>query len=560
MGKIFSIFQRQSLGEQLEETENNINAVRKNRYQSQQRQKRIVASVTLWTLLLYSLSAASVFAYYFPSSWKMRVVYALPLCFGPVLAYVLRRIIMLYFTSRIKSSDEVLRSLIEKKKALLEQVREKESYKKAKEILEKYDPEVIKFKNMAEELQRLRSQSANSELRRRQLPHNASPNAALTVTPMHSHPRGAQFRNSPATTSSAMHQQRIPPGSALITPQRFPMHPMPTAPSSARSGVAGVGGGGGGGRRSTFDRVMEYIVGDGPDNKFALICSFCLNHNGMALKEEFQYVAFRCGYCGQSNPAKKERPTAPKLPLNLTSSPRAASHSADAVNITNTSSVFTNRVNNTTAASASTLSLDNNVTTESSSAREDRESGEANRNQGHRKNSAPSLLNFTADQGENRVIEDADENNEIETDDENEDTAANDDNSTGLVEQQEVKYVDGFGGGGYRDGGKEFDEFEEKDESMECDDMDIADSDNRYGRSGEKTLNNETADETSNSVSNSHQSREDEALSSEGSVDSVQPPSQSNLALDSTNQNKAESDHVASKLTGFEQTLPDLLQ
>ena len=80
------------------------------------------------------------------------------------------------------------------------------------------------------------------------------------------------------------------------------------------------------------------------------------------------------------------------------------------------------------------------------------------------------------------------------------------------------------------------------------------------GRSGEKTLNNETADETSNSVSNSHQSREDEALSSEGSVDSVQPPSQSNLALDSTNQNKAESDHVASKLTGFEQTLPDLLQ
>ena len=65
---------------------------------------------------------------------------------------------------------------------------------------------------------------------------------------------------------------------------------MPTAPSSARSGVAGVGGGGGGGRRSTFDRVMEYIVGDGPDNKFALICSFCLNHNGMALKEEFQYV------------------------------------------------------------------------------------------------------------------------------------------------------------------------------------------------------------------------------------------------------------------------------
>ena len=37
-------------------------------------------------------------------------------------------------------------------------------------------------------------------------------------------------------------------------------------------------------------QVIEYLVGDGPNNRFALICSQCCSHNGMALKEEFEYT------------------------------------------------------------------------------------------------------------------------------------------------------------------------------------------------------------------------------------------------------------------------------
>ena len=39
-----------------------------------------------------------------------------------------------------------------------------------------------------------------------------------------------------------------------------------------------------------MDRVVEYLVGDGPANRFALICRQCQSHNGMALKEEFEYI------------------------------------------------------------------------------------------------------------------------------------------------------------------------------------------------------------------------------------------------------------------------------
>ena len=82
--------------------------------------------------------------------------------------------------------------------------------------------------------------------------------------------------------------------------------------------------------------MVEYLVGDGPANRFALICKQCQSHNGMALKEEFEYIgetrdkvlvthkrftiihflifaAYRCCYCYYWNPARKQRPTAPKL-------------------------------------------------------------------------------------------------------------------------------------------------------------------------------------------------------------------------------------------------------
>merc|ERR1712141_233642 len=71
--------------------------------------------------------------------------------------------------------------------------------------------------------------------------------------------------------------------------------------------------------RGYMDRVVEYLVGDGPSNRFALICKQCQSHNGMALKEEFEYIAYRCCYCFYWNPARKQKPIAPRLqapPMN----------------------------------------------------------------------------------------------------------------------------------------------------------------------------------------------------------------------------------------------------
>lgn len=42
--------------------------------------------------------------------------------------------------------------------------------------------------------------------------------------------------------------------------------------------------------RTFIDRLVEYLVGDGPNNRYALICKACNSHNGMALKEEFPFI------------------------------------------------------------------------------------------------------------------------------------------------------------------------------------------------------------------------------------------------------------------------------
>lgn len=67
--------------------------------------------------------------------------------------------------------------------------------------------------------------------------------------------------------------------------------------------------------RSLIDRLVEGLVGDGPQNRYALICRECCSHNGMALKEEFEYISFRCCYCYRMNPARKVKANPPRLDL-----------------------------------------------------------------------------------------------------------------------------------------------------------------------------------------------------------------------------------------------------
>lgn len=51
-----------------------------------------------------------------------------------------------------------------------------------------------------------------------------------------------------------------------------------------------------------MDRFMDALIGDDSRNqKYALICAQCFNHNGLAAPETFASIKYRCPNCGFMN-------------------------------------------------------------------------------------------------------------------------------------------------------------------------------------------------------------------------------------------------------------------
>jgi Predicted integral membrane zinc-ribbon metal-binding protein len=48
--------------------------------------------------------------------------------------------------------------------------------------------------------------------------------------------------------------------------------------------------------RGAFDRVLDFIVKDGPENRMALICRSCGAHNGLCLLDEYDFTGSFSGF------------------------------------------------------------------------------------------------------------------------------------------------------------------------------------------------------------------------------------------------------------------------
>ena len=198
----------------------------------------------------------------------------------------------------IEGKEDKLKELRKEKRRILDKVMETETYKVAKELLEKFDPTALKDKSQSSPL--IRPSEAGLRFR-------GSP-------PVNPGPRNTQFstpvRGNPPPVSPGMNNSQIRPSVnpgpvsgigprppvMMMAPRRLP---RPILPQD----------------RGVVEKVVDYVVGDGPSNRFALICAFCHSHNGMSLKDEFEYLAFRCCYCNGYNPARKARPFPPQLSL-----------------------------------------------------------------------------------------------------------------------------------------------------------------------------------------------------------------------------------------------------
>eukprot|EP00795_Rhopilema_esculentum_P014099 gene14099-5087_t len=196
----------------------------------------------------------------------------------------------------------------------LEDVMDNETYKIAKELLEKFDPEgkIIMRDTAIKSVPATPKTPSQGELRHRT---NGVKPGEINGDQLFKSPQMQDLRGTPRpggpnfaprfATPNMNQRTPYPVGiqrngnqSPAGTPRpRATLQMYPVLPLE----------------RSVFDKVAEYFIGDGPSYRYALICKNCHGHNGMALKDEFEFVAFNCCYCGAPNPARKARPNAPAL-------------------------------------------------------------------------------------------------------------------------------------------------------------------------------------------------------------------------------------------------------
>ncbi|XP_035760625.1 endoplasmic reticulum junction formation protein lunapark-B isoform X2 [Neolamprologus brichardi] len=314
--------------EQLENLDKEIKELEEFKTKNQRLQKLWVGRLLLYSSALYLLTSLIVYCLYLPEHWLQRIAMALPFFIYPVLVWFIRKLLIFLFSKRTERNSEKLEDLKVAKKKILEEVMETETYKNAKLILERFDPEAKKKAEL--ESTPVRSPMTprpGQEIRQRGVVMRPMPMGTphgMVMTP----PPGARPLLGPAGTPVA---PGGPPDRSALSASvlqgavpRTPPSPMlgmhPPGPPLARPILPKD--------RGALDRVIEYLVGDGPQNRYALICQQCFSHNGMALKEEFEYLAFRCAYCYFMNPARKTRPQAPRLPeFNFEKRLRAESRS-----------------------------------------------------------------------------------------------------------------------------------------------------------------------------------------------------------------------------------------
>ncbi|XP_054686329.1 endoplasmic reticulum junction formation protein lunapark isoform X3 [Grus americana] len=290
--------------EVLEKIDKEIQTLEEFREKNQRQQKLWVGRLLLYSSLLYLITCVVVYFWCLPDEWTARLIMTLPFFAFPLI--------------RTERNNDALEDLKSQKKKILEEVMEKETYKTAKLILERFDPESSAKEAELPSAGTPATPRPGQEIRQRttaqrnaSTPPPATPKQGSPKSPVPASPnlqRDAPALSGPPerTAVPSLQSNVLPrrPGSPATLVPGMGLHPP--GPPLARPILPR--------ERGVVDRVIEYLVGDGPQNRYALICQQCFSHNGMALKEEFEYIAFRCAYCFFLNPARKTRPQAPRLP------------------------------------------------------------------------------------------------------------------------------------------------------------------------------------------------------------------------------------------------------
>lgn len=322
MGLILSRFyEKPSTRDTLERIEQEIHNIEERRWDKIKREQFVVQILSFIPITIL-IATVCILIYPSDSSWRDKLLLCVPIIILNLVLWICRQSVQWYSRWSLDNEEARLRKLQKEKKRILEMVCETESYRVAAELLEKYDPKQLRRRETRNQ------ERPTSPLNATLTKYSASPNRAMP--PQQSHNQSQQLQNHMSFLNQSVSfpiqttQQVVasvpsapPPTPAVKTASNNPQlnktirsshNTSISAPQVAASSVQG--------RpvrpilskdRSLFEKMIDWVVADGPDNRFALICRFCYGHNGMSLAEEYETINFRCCYCYNLNTATNKR-------------------------------------------------------------------------------------------------------------------------------------------------------------------------------------------------------------------------------------------------------------
>ncbi|KAI8621401.1 hypothetical protein BC830DRAFT_1094343 [Chytriomyces sp. MP71] len=212
----------------------------------------------------------------------------------PVVIFYSRRLVDVWYRAKLRASNRHLDTLRANLKVKVEELKKKTGYYTTKNLIDKFDTP-LKEKMAPLKVPELAQRGAHDIASRANLclDQNNAIGPNLTQTPVK-----LLVEGTPAVPHPNAHMQhphlsiessvRSPP--VMIMPNGTPKIQVATAPPGTPSS-------------SWFDRVMDAVIGDteGPQNKYALICKSCFEHNGLVPPDEYSHIKFKCRSCGFLN-------------------------------------------------------------------------------------------------------------------------------------------------------------------------------------------------------------------------------------------------------------------
>ena len=170
-----------------------------------------------------------------------------------------------YFQRKVNNNSYLLQDLRSEKKEILEQVMNKETYKVALEILNRFGVNeriTTPIKNIATTPVNTSKMMINSSTNMTQAAFKTPANRLDKVNSNISSLQQRLVLSTPVNQNRSIMTSSEPSALAVRSNNRTP-YPI-IDPSS----------------KGVVDKMVDYLIGDGPANRFAMICQECYKHNG----------------------------------------------------------------------------------------------------------------------------------------------------------------------------------------------------------------------------------------------------------------------------------------